>query len=41
MGMVLKAQHKRMARVVALKVMSPAAVKSLDATHASAPPSAT
>ncbi len=31
MGMVLKAQHKRMARVVALKVMSPAAVKSKDA----------
>ena len=31
MGMVLKARHKRMARVVALKVMSPAAVKSPDA----------
>ncbi len=31
MGMVLKARHKRMARVVALKVMSPAAVKSADA----------
>ena len=31
MGMVLKAQHKRMKRVVALKVMSPAAVKSADA----------
>ncbi len=31
MGVVLKAQHKRMARVVALKVMSPTAVKSADA----------
>ncbi len=31
MGVVLKAQHKRMARVVALKVMSPAAAKSPDA----------
>ena len=31
MGMVLKAQHKRMKRVVALKVMSPAAVKSAEA----------
>ena len=31
MGIVLKAQHKRMKRLVALKVMSPAAVKSRDA----------
>ena len=31
MGIVLKAQHKRMKRLVALKVMSPAAVKSADA----------
>ncbi len=31
MGMVLKARHRRMGRVVALKVMSPAAVKSKDA----------
>lgn len=31
MGMVLKAQHKRMKRLVALKVMSPAAVKTPDA----------
>jgi serine/threonine protein kinase len=31
MGMVLKAEHKRMKRVVALKVMSPAAVKTPDA----------
>ena len=30
MGMVLKAQHKRMKRLVALKVMSPAAVKTPD-----------
>ena len=31
MGMVLKAEHKRMKRVVALKVMSPVAVKTPDA----------
>ena len=31
MGMVLKAQHKRTKRLVALKVMSPAAVKTPDA----------
>ncbi len=31
MGMVLKAEHKRMQRLVALKVMSPAAVKTPDA----------
>ena len=31
MGMVLKAEHKRMKRLVALKVMSPAAVKTPDA----------
>ena len=31
MGMVLKARHRRMDRVVALKVMSPAAVKSAEA----------
>ncbi len=31
MGVVLKAQHKRMKRLVALKVMSPAAVKTPDA----------
>ena len=31
MGIVLKAQHKRMSRVVALKVMFPAAVKSAGA----------
>ena len=31
MGVVLKAQHKRMKRMVALKVMSPTAVKSPDA----------
>lgn len=31
MGMVLKAEHKRMKRVVALKVMSPKAVKTPDA----------
>ena len=31
MGVVLKAEHKRMKRLVALKVMSPAAVKSADA----------
>ncbi len=31
MGIVLKAQHKRMRRLVALKVMSPAAVKTPDA----------
>ncbi len=31
MGMVLKAEHKRMKRLVALKVMSPAAVKSPEA----------
>ncbi len=31
MGMVLKAKHSRMGRLVALKVMSPAAVKSKDA----------
>src|ERR1700749_3447546 len=31
MGMVLKAQHKRMKRLVALKVMSPSAVKTPDA----------
>ena len=31
MGIVLKAQHKRMKRLVALKVMSPAAVKTPDA----------
>ncbi|MBS0204670.1 MAG: SUMF1/EgtB/PvdO family nonheme iron enzyme [Planctomycetes bacterium] len=31
MGMVLKAMHKRMERVVALKVMAPAAMKSPDA----------
>ncbi len=30
MGMVLKAEHKRMKRLVALKVMSPAAVKTPD-----------
>ena len=31
MGMVLKAEHKRMKRLVAIKVMSPAAVKTPDA----------
>ncbi|MBC7817343.1 MAG: protein kinase, partial [Planctomycetaceae bacterium] len=31
MGMVLKAKHRRMDRLVALKVMSPAALKSPDA----------
>ncbi len=31
MGMVLKARHRRMGRIVAIKVMSPAAVKSADA----------
>ena len=31
MGMVLKARHRRMDRLVALKVMSPAALKSPDA----------
>ena len=31
MGVVLKAEHKRMKRLVALKVMSPAAVKTPDA----------
>ncbi len=31
MGVVLKAEHKRLKRLVALKVMSPAAVKSADA----------
>ena len=31
MGMVLKAEHQRMKRLVALKVMSPAAVKTPDA----------
>ncbi len=31
MGMVFKAEHRRMKRVVALKVMSPAAMKSQDA----------
>ena len=31
MGMVLKAEHKRMKRLVALKVMSPTAVKTPDA----------
>ena len=31
MGVVLKARHRRMDRVVALKVMSPAAVKSQEA----------
>jgi serine/threonine protein kinase len=31
MGMVLKAEHKRMERTVALKVMSKAAVESPDA----------
>src|SRR5262249_24904375 len=31
MGMVFKAEHRRMKRIVALKAMSPAAVKSPDA----------
>lgn len=31
MGMVLKAEHKRLKRVVALRVISPAAIKSPDA----------
>ncbi len=31
MGVVLKAEHQRMGRLVALKVMSPAAMKSADA----------
>lgn len=31
MGIVLKAEHKRMKRLVAIKVMSPAAVKTPDA----------
>lgn len=33
MGMVLKARHQRMDRIVALKVMSPAAMKSPDAVQ--------
>src|SRR5947209_3869329 len=33
MGMVLKAHHRRMDRLVALKVMSPAAMKSVDAVQ--------
>src|SRR4029079_11107268 len=33
MGMVLKAEHKRMKRLVALKVLSPAVTKSPDAMN--------
>ena len=34
MGMVLKAEHRRMERLVALKILSPAVTKSPDAVRA-------